>query len=225
VTTVWNETVTTLTEAQQAIQRNYAAEAQYEVYKDSIREGLEHLEPEELLDAFLRKTCGEAYDPTSQHMRETPRRFTQMLRELTNGNETWNFTTFDSESVEMVIVKDILFTSICAHHIAPFSGVCHVGYVPDGKLAGLSKLARQVRSSAHMLTNQEDLTWAIANTLEDRLEPKGVAVIMKATHSCMAIRGALAHGTTTITSGMRGIFSTNENDCKTEFMKLLGGSI
>jgi GTP cyclohydrolase I len=185
---------------------------------------LDSMSPEELIDAFLTKTCGDAYDPASQHMKGTASRFTRMMQELTNGNEEWEFTTFDSDSTELVIMKDILFTSICAHHIAPYSGVCHVGYIPDGRLAGLSKLARQVRSSAHMLGNQEDLTWAIAHTLEDRLEPKGVAVIMKATHSCMTIRGALAHGTATITSCMLGVFATNEHDVKNELLKLLNGS-
>jgi GTP cyclohydrolase I len=186
---------------------------------------LDKYEPEELIDAFLRKTCGEAYDPDSPHMQETPRRFTRMIRELTDGSQHWEFTTFETESNELVIVKDILFTSLCAHHIAPYSGVCHVAYVPEGKLAGLSKLARQVTSSAHMLGNQEDLTWAIANTLEDRLDPKGVAVIMKATHSCMTTRGALAHGTQTITSAMRGVFSTNQYNIKDELLKLLNGSL
>jgi GTP cyclohydrolase IA len=181
--------------------------------------------PEELIDAFLTKTCGEAYDPTTPHMQDTAKRFTRMVRELTNGAEDWKFTTFDSDCSQMVIVTDILFTSLCAHHIAPFSGVCHIGYIPDGKLAGLSKLPRQVTAAAHMLTNQEDLTWAIASTLDDVLDPKGVAVVMKAAHSCMTIRGALAHGTKTITSAMLGCFSTNENGSKDEFLKLLNGSL
>jgi GTP cyclohydrolase I len=174
---------------------------------------------------FLQKVCGEAYDPTSPHMVDTPRRFVDMVRELTNGQEKWTFTTFTSDSKELVVEKNILFTSLCAHHIAPFSGVCHIGYIPDGRIAGLSKLARQVQSSAKMLTNQEELTSAIADTLNDILDPKGVAVVMKAQHSCMTIRGALAYGTETITSAMRGIFQADVNGCKTELFNLLGGGV
>jgi GTP cyclohydrolase I len=201
----------------------------FEVPGSRLRElmlnSLDGFAPEDLINAFLIRVVGEAYDPSSPHMAETPRRFTAMVRELTDGEEKWNFTTFESESRELVVEKNILFTSLCAHHIAPFSGVCHIGYIPDGRVAGLSKLARQVQASAKMLTNQEELTSAIADTLDDILNPKGVAVLMRATHSCMTIRGALAYGTETLTSAMRGVFQTNVNGCKTELMALLGGCV
>jgi GTP cyclohydrolase IA len=186
---------------------------------------LDDATPEELIDAFLQKVCPDAYDPASPHMMDTPRRFTSMVREMTDGSEKWKFTTFESDSSELVVERGILFTSLCAHHIAPFSGVCHVGYIPEGKIAGLSKIARQVRSSSKMLTNQEELTSTIADTLNDILDPKGVAVVMKASHSCMTVRGALAYGTETLTSAMRGVFQTNLNDSKTEFLRLLNGGL
>jgi GTP cyclohydrolase IA len=192
---------------------------------DWIHKALLEAQPEELIDAFLIQTCGEAYDPTSPHMQDTASRFTRMVRELTDGSEGWYFTTFESTSSELVIQKGIHFTSLCAHHIAPFSGVCHIGYIPDGQLAGLSKLARQVRSCARTLTNQEELTSDIANILDDVLDPKGVAVIMRASHSCMTTRGVGAHETETVTSAMRGIFLSNQNGCKTELFSLLRKSV
>jgi GTP cyclohydrolase I len=187
-----------------------------------LSQGLDKYSPEELIDAFLRQVVGEGYDPARPDMADTPRRFTQMVRELTDGSEPWKFTLFPTSSKELVVERNIPFTSLCAHHVAPFSGVCHVGYIPGSHLAGLSKIARQVDASAKMLTGQEELTTNITDILEDILDPKGVAVIMKATHSCMTIRGALAHGTETITSAMRGIFLSNLNGCKTELFDLIG---
>jgi GTP cyclohydrolase I len=119
-------------------------------------------------------------------------------------------------------MKAIRFVSLCSHHLAPFEGTCHVGYIPDGKIAGLSKLARQVQTSAKMPTVQEELTTAIADTFDDILDPQGVIVIMKARHSCMSLRGAFAHESETITSAVRGQFLTNERGIKEEFLRLIG---
>jgi GTP cyclohydrolase IA len=178
--------------------------------------------PEELFDALLRKTCPDVYEPSSEHFAQTPRRFVTMLRELTDGTENFHFTTFEANGHEMVVIKDIRFVSLCAHHIAPFTGVCHIGYIPEKLVAGISKFARHVRAMAHTLTVQEDLTTNIADSLDDILDPKGVAVVMSATHSCMSVRGALAHGTTTITSAMRGVFSEHDRTAKLEFMEHIG---
>jgi len=181
-------------------------------------------EPEQLFSAFLTKVCPDIYDPTSEHFAETPRRFTQMVRDLTNGDEsTWRFTTFKSHSREMVINKNIKFVSLCAHHVAPFTGVCHIGYIPDGQVAGLSKFARYVQAAAHTLTNQEELTTTLADQLMDILNPIGVAIVMEATHSCMTNRGALAHGTETTTSAMRGVYLEDSRGAKSEFFQLLRG--
>jgi GTP cyclohydrolase I len=148
-----------------------------------------------------------------------------MVRDLTDGSEDWNFTTFKSDSHELVINKNIKFVSLCAHHVAPFTGVCHIGYIPDGMIAGLSKFARCVQSAAHTLTAQEELTTAIADQLEEILNPLGLAVVMEATHSCMTNRGAQAHGTETTTSAMRGVFLDNTRGSKSEFFTLLYGGV
>jgi GTP cyclohydrolase I len=177
--------------------------------------------PEELIHEFLMKTCPDIYNPDSEHFRDTPRRFTKMITELTSS-EDFKFTTFEASASEMVIVRAINFVSMCAHHIAPFVGTCHVGYIPAEKVAGISKFSRHVRQYAHTLTNQEALTTNIADSLDDILEPRGVAVIMQASHSCMSTRGALAHGSDTVTSAMRGVFIDHTKTAKSEFMAIVG---
>lgn len=120
----------------------------------------------------------------SQHLNRTPERFVSMLDELTTP-EDFEFTTFENSDVsEMVIIQDIPFYSLCAHHIIPFVGYAHIGYIPDGKVAGLSKFARLVQSTCRGLWVQEELTSTIGNILEEHLEPKGVAVVMKGEHLC-----------------------------------------
>jgi GTP cyclohydrolase IA len=181
---------------------------------------IESATPEELVHQLLLKTY-DGYDPDSEHFRDTPRRFVAMLRQLTDGSQNWKFTTFESETKELVLIRDIRFVSLCAHHIAPFTGLCHIGYVPYGTIAGISKFARHVQTMSRMMTNQEELTTNIADSLNDILDPKGLGVIMSATHSCMSIRGALAHGSTTVTSAMRGIFLDDTRGVKREFMELI----
>jgi GTP cyclohydrolase IA len=181
--------------------------------------GLSLATPEQLVHVLLLKACGDVYDPESEHFADTPRRFVRMLQELTDGTENFKFTTFQATGQEMVVIKDIRFISVCAHHLAPFSGVCHVGYIPEQLMAGISKFARHVRAMSHTLTVQEHLTTNIADSLDDILDPLGVAVVMNATHSCMSVRGALAHGTTTITSAMRGVFKDHTRTAKLEFME------
>jgi GTP cyclohydrolase I len=178
--------------------------------------------PEELMHVVLEQVMPN-FDWDGEDVQDTPRRFIKMLRELTDASERWSFTTFESDSREMVIVKNIRFVSLCSHHLAPFVGVCHVGYIPDGKIAGLSKLARQVQTAAKMPSVQEELTTAIADTFDDILSPDGVIVIMKAHHSCMSLRGALAHEAETITSAVRGVFYTNVRGVKEEFIRLVVG--
>jgi GTP cyclohydrolase I len=183
---------------------------------------LDKYAPEALFDAVLRAVCPETYNPEEdEHTARTAWRFVKMLRELTDGREDFTFTTFVAHSQEMVIVKNIRFVSVCMHHVAPFFGVCHIGYVPDKHMAGISKFSRHVRLYARTLTVQEVLTSNIANSLTDILEPRGVAVVMNATHSCMSTRGALAHGTETITSAMRGVFIDHTKTAKAEFMQLI----
>jgi len=182
---------------------------------------LETATPETLMQIILEKVMPD-FDWDSEDVRDTPKRFIKMLRELTDASEHWKFTTFEYGAHEMVIVKRIRFVSLCSHHLAPFTGVCHVGYIPDGIIAGISKIARQVQTIAKTPSVQEELTTAIADTFDDILQPSGVIVIMKAHHSCMSLRGALAHEAETITSAVRGVFYTNERGTKEEFMRLIG---
>lgn len=164
---------------------------------------------------------GNRYNWNDEHFQKTPERFVKMLRELTTP-EPFEFTTFESKADEMIVVKDINFVSVCAHHIVPFMGKCHIGYVPAGQIAGLSKFARLVKNSAKDLTVQEELTNRIGDELIDKLDPKGVAVVMEAEHLCMTIRGVQSPGTKTVTSKMTGVFADHDRLARQEFMNLIG---
>jgi len=117
--------------------------------------------------------------------------------------------TFPEKYDEMVLVRDITFTSMCEHHLLPFSGVAHVAYIPKGRVTGLSKLARVVDDVARRPQVQERMTHTIADLVERELESSGVAVLIQAEHSCMSIRGVRKSGSLTITSALRGVFKTN----------------
>jgi GTP cyclohydrolase I len=155
-----------------------------------------------------------------EHHKKTPERVIKMWEEQT-ASEDFEFTTFADPSDEMVIVKDITFNSVCAHHLLPFVGIAHVAYIPDGKLCGLSKLARAVRQSAAALQVQENLTAEIAKFIEQVLRPKGVAVVMEAEHHCMTVRGVRAAGASTITSKMTGVFLDPSTGARAEFLNLI----
>jgi GTP cyclohydrolase I len=134
----------------------------------------------------------------------------------------WNFTTFDSEGYDQMIVQtNIPFYSLCEHHIAPFFGEGHIAYIPDGKIVGLSKLARTLDEFSRRLQNQERITQQVAEFLVDKLNPKGVAVVIKAKHLCMEMRGVKKHDTYTTTSKMVGVFEDDIN-ARNEFLKLIG---
>jgi GTP cyclohydrolase I len=152
----------------------------------------------------------------------TPKRFVEAFRELMGQrDEQWKFTTFESNIDEMVMVRDISFVSLCEHHLLPFTGRAHVAYIPTGRIAGLSKIARAVRSKARGVHTQENLTMDIADFLEQQLKPRGVAVVLEAMHTCMAIRGVKADGTEATTSAMRGAFREEGNNARAEFLGLL----
>jgi len=174
---------------------------------------------------FLRAICPTADWDSDPELAETPRRFVQMLRELTTP-EDFNFTTFDNYATvngdsELVTVRDISFVSLCKHHIAPFVGVAHIGYIPGDKIAGLSKFARSVRWWSKGLWTQEELTHAIAGYLDDELDPAGIAVRTECEHMCMTIRGVQAPGTKTVCTQLRGLFlnPATGRDPKGEFLE------
>lgn len=154
-------------------------------------------------------------DPDRPGLEATPMRVAKMYAELVDGMvsppEEHLKVTFSSDHDEMVMVRGIPFASLCEHHLIPFIGQAHVAYIPneDGRLTGLSKLARLVDAHAHRLQVQERLTTAIAETIERTLAPRGTLVVMEAEHLCMTIRGVRKPGAKTITSAVRGLFRTD----------------
>jgi GTP cyclohydrolase IA len=165
----------------------------------------------------------EAWPRASEHHRAgTPKRFVAALKEMTTREE-FNFTTFPATSQNMVALAPIPFYSLCAHHVLPFHGTAAVGYVPDKRVAGLSKLARAVQQIAKGFHVQEELTEEIASFLESNLEPLGVAVQLRAEHLCMAMRGVAVAGSITTTATMTGVFAEHDRTAKAEFLEVIRG--
>lgn len=145
-------------------------------------------------------------DSHSEHLADTPRRVAHAFAELLTPRP-FDLTTFPNDEGydELVLARDIPFQSLCQHHLLPFHGVAHVGYIPDARILGLSKLARVVELFASDLQVQERLTQQVADWLELHLEPKGVGIVLEAEHLCMSLRGVRAHGAQTLTSAVRGL--------------------
>jgi len=165
-------------------------------------------------------------DSTRDGLIKTPYRAAKAFNFLTSGynenlDELFNGAIFNENSKNIVIVKNIEFYSLCEHHLLPFWGTCHIGYIPNGKIVGLSKVARLVNHFARRLQVQERLTDQIAKTLEEYLDAQGVSVIIQAKHLCMMMRGIEKQQSETITRATHGCFNESEkmND---EFLKLVG---
>lgn len=165
-------------------------------------------------------------DPDREGLLETPQRVARMYAELFRGlhdDPRAHLKKFFTEKYdEMVLVRDISFNSMCEHHLLPFSGQAHIGYVPNGRVVGLSKLARVVEVVSQRPQVQERMTEEIANLLISELNVKGVAVVLEATHSCMTIRGIRKPGSVCVTSAMKGIFRSNLSS-RSEVMTLIYG--
>jgi GTP cyclohydrolase I len=164
-------------------------------------------------------------DPERQGLKATPARVSKALRQLTDGygvkpEDVIAGALFDQDYDEMVLVKDIPFYSLCEHHMLPFFGRCHVGYLPKGKVVGLSKIPRLVGIFAHRLQLQERLTNDIADALNSALLPKGVGVVVEARHLCMEMRGVEKPGGQMITSCMLGTFRRDPRT-RAEFLDLV----
>ena len=162
----------------------------------------------------------DAWERTPEdHRANTPRRFLEALHQLTD-RKSFNFTTFPAGKLDqMITLGPIPFYTLCAHHIVPFYGNVWIGYVPSDKIAGLSKFARAVKWCAKGLWVQETLTEEITDVIQSHLSPLGVAVVVKAEHMCMAMRGVEQPGVITTTSAMRGVFSDHERTAKAEFLE------
>ena len=165
-------------------------------------------------------------DPQREGLLETPSRVARMYAEMFSGLHTdpreHLRKVFAEKYDEVVLVRDISFTSMCEHHLLPFIGKAHVGYLPDGKVLGLSKIARVVEVVSHRPQVQERMTEQIANLLLEELDAKGVAVVLEASHSCMTIRGVRKPGSLCVTSAMKGLFRTNLSS-RSEVMALIYG--
>jgi GTP cyclohydrolase IA len=163
-------------------------------------------------------------DPDREGLRETPARVARMYAELFSGLQRDPTEvlrkTFPEKYDEMVLVKDIDFASMCEHHLLPFIGKAHVAYLPNGRLAGLSKLARAVEALSKRPQVQERMTEELADLLMEQLEARGVGVVLEATHTCMTIRGVRKPGSITTTSAMRGVFR-DRPATRNEFLALI----
>ena len=167
-------------------------------------------------------------DPDRDGLQDTPARVARMYAEIFGGLHedpgSYLTTTFEAEHDEMVMVRDIPMYSACEHHLLPWVGKAHVAYIPndDGRVTGLSKLARLVDGFAKRPQVQERLTAQIADTLEDRLRPRGCMVVIEAEHLCMTMRGIRKPGSTTVTSAVRGLFRDNDAT-RQEAMRFIHG--
>jgi GTP cyclohydrolase I len=165
-------------------------------------------------------------DPDRDGLLETPARVARMYAELFMGLKLdpgrHLKKVFVEEFDELVLIRDISFNSMCEHHLLPFIGKAHVGYLPRGRVVGLSKLARVVEEISHRPQVQERMTHQIADLMQKELDPKGVVVVLEAAHSCMSIRGIRKPGSVTITSAVRGLFKTNQAS-RAEVMAFIQG--
>ncbi len=179
----------------------------------------------EMRQAVRTLLIGLGEDPDREGLLDTPKRVVKALKFLTSGynqslDELLNGAVFHEDTNEMVLVRDIDLFSSCEHHILPILGRAHVAYIPNGKVIGLSKVARICEMYARRLQVQERLTAQIADALQGLLQPQGVAVVVEATHMCMVMRGVQKPGSWTVTSAMKGVFA---DDARTrqEFMSLI----
>ena len=178
------------------------------------------------LERLIREVLKEiGENPDREGLERTPERVAKAYRYLTSGyrqdaSEVLNGALFTEEYDEMVVVKDIDFYSVCEHHVLPFFGKCHIAYMPSRKIVGLSKIARLVEMYSRRLQVQERLTTQIAQTINEVLQPRGVAVVMEALHMCMLMRGVEKQNSKAVTSAMLGAFRENA-ETRAEFMELI----
>jgi GTP cyclohydrolase I len=182
---------------------------------------------ESIADSVRRIIKGIGEDPNRDGLRRTPERFEKAFRFLTSGyqqdpEKLLNGAMFTVCYDQMVLVKDIEFYSLCEHHLLPFFGKCHVAYIPDKKVVGLSKIPRLVNMFARRLQIQERLTNQIANSIQQKIAPLGVGVVIEGRHLCMAMRGVEKESSQTVTSAMLGSFKDNPKT-REEFLSLVRG--
>ncbi len=197
----------------------------YNHFPEVITEPKSPVSEAEMMQAVRTLLLGLGEEPDREGLRDTPKRVVKALKFLTSGyqqslDELLNGAVFHEDANEMVLIRDIDIFSSCEHHILPIIGRAHVAYIPNGKVIGLSKIARICEMYARRLQVQERLTAQIADALLGLLQPQGVAVVIEATHMCMVMRGVEKPGSWTSTSAVRGIFADSAKT-RQEFMSLI----
>ncbi|MDB9405312.1 GTP cyclohydrolase I FolE [Microcystis sp. CS-574] len=197
----------------------------YNHFPEVITEPKSPVSEAEMMQAVRTLLLGLGENPDREGLRDTPKRVVKALKFLTSGyqqslDELLNGAVFHEDANEMVLIRDIDIFSSCEHHILPIIGRAHVAYIPNGKVIGLSKIARICEMYARRLQVQERLTAQIADALQGLLQPQGVAVVIEATHMCMVMRGVEKPGSWTSTSAVRGIFADSAKT-RQEFMSLI----
>ncbi|MCZ8049367.1 MAG: GTP cyclohydrolase I FolE [Microcystis aeruginosa K13-05] len=197
----------------------------YNHFPEVITEPKSPVSEAEMMQAVRTLLLGLGEYPDREGLRDTPKRVVKALKFLTSGyqqslDELLNGAVFHENANEMVLIRDIDIFSSCEHHILPIIGRAHVAYIPNGKVIGLSKIARICEMYARRLQVQERLTAQIADALQGLLQPQGVAVVIEATHMCMVMRGVEKPGSWTSTSAVRGIFADSAKT-RQEFMSLI----
>ncbi|MCD7752409.1 MAG: GTP cyclohydrolase I FolE [Lachnospiraceae bacterium] len=185
------------------------------------------MDQEKIQQAITLLLEGIGEDPNREGLKETPARVARMYEEicggLTQDAAGHLCKTFETKSGELVLEKNITFYSLCEHHLLPFYGKAHIAYVPDGKVVGLSKLARTVEVYARRPQLQEQMTAQIADAVMEHLKPKGVMVCLEAEHMCMTMRGVQKPGTQTVTTAFRGVFEADESLKQAVYFQLSRG--
>lgn len=203
---------------------NFSIPSEFQLQTNSLKT-LPSVTEEDMRQAVRTLLIGIGEDPDREGLLDTPKRVVKALQFLTQGyrqslDELLNGAVFTEDTDEMVLVRDIDLFSSCEHHILPIIGRAHVAYIPNGKVIGLSKIARICEMYARRLQVQERLTAQIADALQGLLKPQGVAVVVEATHMCMVMRGVQKPGSWTATSAVRGVFA-EDSRTRQEFMNLI----
>jgi GTP cyclohydrolase I len=191
------------------------------IVRKAMTTGLENISTQDIYREIIRRFDE---DPTRDGLEQTPERMEKAMAFLTKGyrenpTEILRDALFDVDYDEMVIVKDVEMFSLCEHHLLPFFGKVHVAYIPNGKVVGLSKIARLVEVFARRLQVQERMTRQIADAIQEAIAPQGVGVVIEARHLCMMMRGVEKQNSSTVTSAMLGVFQ--KQNTRTEFLSLV----
>jgi GTP cyclohydrolase I len=191
------------------------------IVRKAVTTGLENISTQDIYREIIRRFDE---DPTRDGLEQTPERMEKAMTFLTKGyrenpTEILRDALFDVDYDEMVIVKDVEMFSLCEHHLLPFFGKVHVAYIPNGKVVGLSKIARLVEVFARRLQVQERMTRQIADAIQEAIAPQGVGVVIEARHLCMMMRGVEKQNSSTVTSAMLGVFQ--KQNTRTEFLSLV----